>query len=138
MSIGALMGGPVSGWSLDKYGPWIPISVTASCCAFGCLWRGLAGSITSLRMGAILLGIGVNLWTVVLGHTVKSFSSKLRSEVLAGFSVQMTRCNYVVKEYIQLLNMCFIQYCKLMMNCYDIGYIWDYVPSFVFMVLWRC
>lgn len=90
MSIGALMGGPTCGWSSDKYGPWIPISVTASCCAFGCLWRGLAGSITSLRMGAILLGIGVNLWTVVLGHTVKSFSSKLRSEVLAGFSVQMT------------------------------------------------
>ena len=90
MSIGALMGGPTCGWSLDKYGPWIPISVTASCCAFGCLWRGLASSITSLRMGAILLGIGVNLWTVVLGHIVKSFPSKLRSEVLAGFTVQMT------------------------------------------------
>jgi MFS family permease len=90
MSMGAFMGGPICGWSLDKYGPWIPISVTASCCAFGCLWRGLASSITSLRMGAILLGIGVNLWTVVLGHIVKSFPSKLRSEVLAGFTVQMT------------------------------------------------
>ena len=90
MSVGALMGSPMSGWALDRYGPWIPISVTAVCCAVGCLWRGVATSITSLRMGAILLGIGVNLWTVVLAHLVKSFPSKMRSEVLAGFSVQMT------------------------------------------------
>lgn len=80
----------MSGWALDKYGPWIPISVTAVCCAVGCFWRGVASSITSLRVGAILLGIGVNLWTVVLAHLVKSFPSKMRSEVLAGFSVQMT------------------------------------------------
>ena len=90
MSVGALMGSPLSGWALDKYGPWIPISVTAVCCAVGCFWRGVATSITSLRVGAILLGIGVNLWTVVLAHLVKSFPSKMRSEVLAGFSVQMT------------------------------------------------
>eukprot|EP00984_Skeletonema_dohrnii_P005820 scaffold2053_cov106-Skeletonema_dohrnii-CCMP3373.AAC.11 len=90
MSVGALMGSPMSGWALDKYGPWIPISVTAVCCAVGCLWRGVATSITSLRAGAILLGIGINLWTVVLGHLVKSFPSNMRSEVLAGFSVQMT------------------------------------------------
>jgi len=90
MSVGALMGSPMSGWALDKYGPWIPISVTAVCCAVGCLWRGVATSLTSLRVGAILLGIGINLWTVVLGHLVKSFPSNMRSEVLAGFSVQMT------------------------------------------------
>ena len=84
------MGSPMSGWALDKYGPWIPISVTAVCCAVGCLWRGVATSITSLRVGAILLGIGINLWTVVLAHLVKSFPSNMRSEVLAGFSVQMT------------------------------------------------
>ena len=90
MSAGALVGSPVSGWALDRYGPWIPISVTAISCAVGCLWRGVATSITSLRIGAILLGIGVNLWTVVLAHLVKSFPSKMRSEVLAGFSVQMT------------------------------------------------
>ena len=84
------MGSPMSGWALDKYGPWIPISVTAVCCAVGCLWRGVATSLASLRFGAILLGIGINLWTVVLGHLVKSFPSNMRSEVLAGFSVQMT------------------------------------------------
>jgi MFS family permease len=90
MSVGALLGSPMSGWALETYGPWIPISVTAICCALGCLWRGVATSLTSLRIGAILLGIGVNLWTVVLAHLVKSFSSTIRSEVLAGFSVQMT------------------------------------------------
>ena len=90
MSVGALIGSPLSGWALDTYGPWIPISITAICCAVGCLWRGIASSITALRMGAILLGVGINLWTVVLAHLVKSFPSKLRSQVLSGFSVQIT------------------------------------------------
>ena len=43
-----------------------------------------------LLTGAILLGIGVNMWTVVLGHLVKSFPSSMRSEVIAGFGVQTT------------------------------------------------
>ena len=90
MSVGALLGSPLSGWALDTYGPWIPISVTAVCCAVGCLWRGVATSIWSLRIGAILLGGGINLWTVVLGHLVKCFPWRMRSQVLAGFSVQMT------------------------------------------------
>ncbi|KAL7530191.1 hypothetical protein ACHAXR_004274 [Thalassiosira sp. AJA248-18] len=90
MSVGALVGSPISGLALDRYGPWIPISVTATACTLGCLWRGFASSLPSLRLGAILLGIGVNMWTVVLGHLVKSFPSSMRSEVLSGFGVQMT------------------------------------------------
>lgn len=42
MSIGALIGSPVSGAALDKFGPWVPLSVTAGACAAGCLWRGMA------------------------------------------------------------------------------------------------
>ncbi|KAL9190488.1 hypothetical protein ACHAXT_007699 [Thalassiosira profunda] len=90
MSVGALVGSPISGLALDKYGPWIPISVTAGCCAWGCLWRGMASGLASLRAGAILLGVGVNLWTVVLGHLAKSFPASMRSEVLSGFGVQTT------------------------------------------------
>ena len=90
MSVGALVGSPISGLALDKYGPWIPISVTAGCCAWGCLWRGMASGLASLRAGAILLGVGVNLWTVVLGHLAKSFPANMRSEVLSGFGVQTT------------------------------------------------
>ncbi|KAL7544463.1 hypothetical protein ACHAWF_007846 [Thalassiosira exigua] len=97
MSAGALIGAPLAGAALDKYGPWIPISVTAGCCAAGCLWRGMATSLWQLRVGAILLGIGNNLWTVVLGHTVKSFSPSLRSEILSGFGVQLTSIQLVGK-----------------------------------------
>ena len=76
MSGGALLGAPICGMALDNYGPWTPIIVTASACAVGCLWRGMASSLASLRMGAILLGVGVNMWTVILGHLVKSFPPK--------------------------------------------------------------
>ena len=89
MSGGALLGAPICGMALDNYGPWTPIIVTASACAVGCLWRGMASSLTSLRMGAILLGVGVNMWTVILGHLVKSFPPNKRSEILAGFGVQI-------------------------------------------------
>lgn len=89
MSAGALVGAPLSGLALDAHGPWAPLSITAVACAGGCLWRGMAKSIASLRMGAILLGIGVNMWTVVLGHLVKSFPPSMRSEVLSGFGVQI-------------------------------------------------
>lgn len=41
-------------------------------------------------MGAILLGVGVNMFTVILGHLIKSFPSSMRSEVLSGFAVQTT------------------------------------------------
>jgi len=40
--------------------------------------------------GAVLLGMGINMWSVVLGHLVKSFPEEMRSEVLSGFGVQMT------------------------------------------------
>ena len=103
MSVGALVGSPISGIALDKYGPWIPISVTAGACAWGCLWRGVASSLYSLRLGAILLGIGVNMWTVVLGHLVKSFPSSMRSEVLSGFGVQMTVLQLIGKGVFPLV-----------------------------------
>ena len=83
------MGGPIVGHVLDRYGPWIPIVVTAASCALGCLWRGFAQNLRHLQLGAILNGVGVNLWTVVLGHLVKSFPSSKRSEVLSGIGVQL-------------------------------------------------
>lgn len=53
MSVGALLGAPLSGLALDKYGPWIPISITAGACAWGCLWRGIASGLASLRLGVL-------------------------------------------------------------------------------------
>lgn len=87
--LGGTIGGPIVGWALDKYGPWIPIVVTATACSMGCLWRGFAQSLTHLQMGAILNGVGVNLWTVVVAHLVKSFPPGKRSDVLSGVSVQL-------------------------------------------------
>ena len=97
MSAGALVGAPLSGATLDAYGPWAPLSVTAAACAGGCLWRGVATSVPSLRMGVALLGVGVNMWTVVLGHLVKSFPPSMRSEVLSGFGVQIAVLQLVGK-----------------------------------------
>ena len=88
-ALGGTVGGPIVGHILDRYGPWIPIVVTAASCSLGCLWRGFAQNLHHLQLGAILNGIGVNLWTVVLGHLVKSFPSSKRSEVLSGIGVQL-------------------------------------------------
>jgi len=103
ISIGALIGAPVCGIALDKYGPWIPISITAAACSVGCLWRGMASSLSSLRLGYVLLGIGNNVFTVVLGHLVKSNPPSLRSEVLSGFAVQLTTLQLLGKGIFPLL-----------------------------------
>ena len=103
MSAGALLGAPLSGMALDKYGPWGPISITALSCSVGCLWRGLASSLASLRMGAILLGVGVNMWTVIMGHLVKSFPPSKRSEVISGFGVQIAVLQLVGKGIFPLM-----------------------------------
>ncbi|KAL3804520.1 hypothetical protein HJC23_002559 [Cyclotella cryptica] len=87
--LGGTVGGPLVGWALDRYGPFVPIVVTAAACSMGCLWRGMADSLWQLQMGAVLNGVGVNLWSVVMGHLVKSFDHKLRSEVLSGIAVQL-------------------------------------------------
>jgi len=103
ISIGALIGAPICGIALDKYGPWIPISITAAACSVGCLWRGMASSLSSLRLGSVLLGIGNNVFTVVLGHLVKSNPPSLRSEVLSGFAVQLTTLQLLGKGIFPLL-----------------------------------
>lgn len=103
ISIGALIGAPVCGIALDNYGPWIPISITAAACSVGCLWRGMASSLSSLRLGSILLGIGNNVFTVVLGHLVKSNPPSMRSEVLSGFAVQLTILQLLGKGIFPLL-----------------------------------
>lgn len=104
--LGALLGNPISGWALDARGPWAPLTVTAGACALGCLWRGAATSLASLRAGAMLLGIGINMWTVVLGHLVKSFPASMRSEVLSGFGVQMTVLQLCGKGTFPLVEYC--------------------------------
>jgi len=103
ISIGALIGAPICGISLDKYGPWMPISITAAACSVGCLWRGMASSLSRLRLGSVLLGIGNNVFTVVLGHLVKSNPPSLRSEVLSGFAVQLTTLQLLGKGIFPLL-----------------------------------
>jgi MFS family permease len=103
MSGGALLGAPLCGMALDTFGPWYPISVTATACSIGCFWRGMASSLTSLRMGAILLGVGVNMWTVILGHLVKSFSPSRRSEIISGFGVQIAVLQLVGKGMFPLM-----------------------------------
>lgn len=67
---------------------WPLLITTATACSVGCLWRGLATSVTDLYIGAVMLAIGVNLWTVVLLHLSHSTPREQRSRVLSGFVVQ--------------------------------------------------
>ena len=67
---------------------WPLLITTATACSVGCLWRGLATSVTDLYVGAVMLAIGVNLWTVVLLHLSHSTPREQRSHVLSGFAVQ--------------------------------------------------
>jgi len=90
ISAGSLFLSPFAGHMLDQKGPFFPISLAAISCSIGCCVRGMAHSVGGLILGAIFLGIGVNLWTVVLAHLVNSFDRSLRSEVLSGFAVQTT------------------------------------------------
>lgn len=90
MSCGSLILSPVFGWMLDARGPFQPIFLTAGACALGCLIRGTATDIRGLQIGALVLGIGVNLWIVVLAHIANSSDRKHRSAVISGFSVQNT------------------------------------------------
>ena len=104
-SVGGLVGGPLVGAALDRWGPWRPIAVTAAACASGCLFRGISASVPALLAAAVLLGAGNNLWTAVLGHLVKSFPPGMRSEVLSGFGVQTSviqlagRAAFPIVEY---------------------------------------
>ena len=55
-----------------------------------CLVRGAAKGMRTLLAGAVLLGVGVNLWTVVLAHVANCSERRRRSAVLSGFVVQET------------------------------------------------
>ena len=57
MSMGALIGSPVVGYSLDRWGVWVPMSVTSLCCSGGCLWRGVARGLGELRLGGLLFSV---------------------------------------------------------------------------------
>lgn len=90
-SLGLLIFSPLAGYALDHNIPVFgPLLVTATCCSFGCLWRGIATSVTSLYIAAGLLSIGVNLWTVVLLQVSHCTSRDHRSHVLSGYAVQET------------------------------------------------
>ena len=97
-SLGDTIGGPLVGLALDKYGPYIPIAITATACSFGCLCRGFAKDLFQLQLGSIFNGVGVNLWTVVLGHLVKSFDPRMRSEVLSRLVCSWLWFRFVAKH----------------------------------------
>jgi hypothetical protein len=89
--LGGFFCAPLFGYALDHgYPVFGPLIVTATACSLGCLWRGFAASVWDLYVAAILLSIGVSLWTVVLLHVVHSTPREHRSQVLSAFTVQET------------------------------------------------
>ena len=89
-SMGSLLLAPLAGYALDHdlVPVMWPLLITATACSMGCLWRGMATSVMDLYVGAGLLAVGVNLWTVVLLHLSHTTPREQRSQVLSGFAVQ--------------------------------------------------
>ena len=81
MSLGSLLLSPIAGLVLDARGPFIPLVITAAGCSLGCLVRGAAFDVAGLLWGAVLLGVGVNMWTVVLAHLANCSDRNRRSAV---------------------------------------------------------
>ena len=81
ISLASLLLSPLVGYLLDARGPFEPLVLTALGCSLGCLVRGAATSVSGLLWGAAILGVGVNMWTVVLAHLTNCSERAKRSAV---------------------------------------------------------
>eukprot|EP00756_Hemistasia_phaeocysticola_P002834 Hpha_TRINITY_DN11912_c0_g2::TRINITY_DN11912_c0_g2_i2::g.20869::m.20869 len=84
---------PLYGWLLDHGSAYWPLVLSCFFCAFGCLTRGFApqGDVTMFFLSAVVLGLGAaNLWTVAGAYVACANPKERRTEVLSGFTVQVT------------------------------------------------
>lgn len=103
---------PVYGYIQDTYSGYGAMVISALCCAFGCLVRGLATDTNGLFIAAAILGLGAsNLWTVVLAHVASNTPPQQRSLVVSGYLFQVsalmilgklgyTPFNWFLKEFV--------------------------------------
>mmetsp|Transcript_37649 Transcript_37649/g.120005 ORF Transcript_37649/g.120005 Transcript_37649/m.120005 type:complete len:402 (-) Transcript_37649:124-1329(-) len=95
-TLGVLALSPVYGWLLDNRSAYAPVLLSAFCCSFGCLFRGLVpvNSTFALYGSHVVLGLGaVNFWNVVGAYTALSTPRDMRPVVVSGFQVQVSTLN---------------------------------------------
>jgi len=95
-TVGSLALSPFYGWLLDRRSVRLPVLLSAGCCSFGCLLRGLApvGDTFSLYASHVILGLGaVNFWNVVGAYLALSLPRDRRDVAVSGFQVQVSVLN---------------------------------------------
>jgi len=74
----------------------LPILLSAFCCSFGCLFRGMvpAGNMVALYAAHVVLASGaVNFWNNVLAYAALATPRDQRHVVIAGFQAQVSALN---------------------------------------------
>ena len=96
LTFGGMVLSPVYGWMMDKKSVYLPCVVSAGCCAFGCLFRGLAPVLKDDDWSAyilygshVLLGLGaINFWGVISIYLALATPKEKRGLALSGFQAQ--------------------------------------------------
>eukprot|EP00392_Amoebophrya_sp_AT5.2_P003587 g3592.t1 len=108
-TVGGLLVTPLYGWLMDTRTAYLPCVLSAGCCAFGCLIRGLApgaaieasaalmsapGDPSSgmffLYLAHVIMGLGaVNFWNIVGTYIALAFPRSKRDVAVSGFQVQV-------------------------------------------------
>ena len=127
MSLPDLFLAPLYGWALDRFGAYPVICVTAGCCAFGCIVRGLATSVIHVYIGSAIIGLGAsNLWVSVLSHISQHTEPSKREACVSAFVFQVATLRIVAKgayfPCVWLLERCgvsslFMRYRIMMVSC---------------------
>lgn len=95
-TVGTLLLTPFYGWLLDHRTAYLPVLLTSFCCAFGCLFRGLApvGDLVALYGSHTVLGLGAaNFWNNVCAYVALSTPRDLRPVVVSSFQAQVAALN---------------------------------------------
>ena len=99
MSLPDLFLAPIYGWALDRFGAYPVICMTAACCAFGCVVRGFATTVTHVYIGSIIIGLGAaNLWISVLSHISQHTEPAKREACVSAFVFQVAALRIVGKS----------------------------------------
>jgi len=101
---GTLILAPLFGWALDNAKAHVGLIACTALCTAGCLIRGLANGAAHLYVAAVFLGLGGNLWPLVLAFVSTSTHSDLRSVVVSGFIGQQRLMGLLGKGLYPLLH----------------------------------
>mmetsp|Transcript_11234 Transcript_11234/g.18329 ORF Transcript_11234/g.18329 Transcript_11234/m.18329 type:complete len:454 (+) Transcript_11234:457-1818(+) len=83
--VAAMVLAPAYGWLMDRDHALFSMVLCACGCAVGCLVQAIAWDLRLLYVGAIILGLGNNMWSLVLAFVTSRTEPSVRSVVVSGF-----------------------------------------------------